>query len=111
MSKKNLNSHASATVIQVSHIKHHADHLQISTSKICDRRDSGTATYQKTCHKRVQQFLKKTPDRFKSKLVTMRSTSNYVKMTNKENEINNDKSKVSFLLVQVYLIFLDDKFK
>ncbi|GET54952.1 hypothetical protein GLOIN_2v3502 [Rhizophagus irregularis DAOM 181602=DAOM 197198] len=64
-------------------------------------RDSGTATYQKTCHKRVQQFLKKAPDRFKSKLVTMRSTSNYVRMTNKENEINNDKSKVSFLLVQV----------
>ncbi|CAB5373460.1 unnamed protein product [Rhizophagus irregularis] len=54
-------------------------------------RDSGTATYQKTCHKRVQQFLKKAPDRFKSKLVTMRSTSNYVRMTNKENEINNDK--------------------
>ncbi|PKK75922.1 hypothetical protein RhiirC2_845604 [Rhizophagus irregularis] len=60
---------------------------------------------------RIQQFLEKTPDRFKSKLVTMRSTSNYVnlptkarspflrtklragriKMTNKENKINNDK--------------------
>ncbi|CAG8757134.1 460_t:CDS:2, partial [Rhizophagus irregularis] len=57
---------------------------------------------------RIQQYLEKTPDRFKSKL---RSASNYVnlptkakspflrtklraeriKMTNKENEINNDK--------------------
>ncbi|CAB5196607.1 unnamed protein product [Rhizophagus irregularis] len=63
-------------------------------------RDSGTATYQKTCHKRVQQFLKKAPDRFKSKLVTMRSTSNYVRMTNKENEINNDKVQ-SNRLIQV----------
>ncbi|GBC02225.1 hypothetical protein RclHR1_04500013 [Rhizophagus clarus] len=58
---------------------------------------------------RVQQFLEKTPDRFKSKLVTIKSTSNYVnlptkarspflrtklraernKVTNKEKVINN----------------------
>ncbi|CAB4444341.1 unnamed protein product [Rhizophagus irregularis] len=60
---------------------------------------------------RIQQFIEKTPDKLKPKLVTMRSTSNYVnlptktkspflrtklraertRLKNKENGINNDK--------------------